>query len=304
MATVGRYPPGPPAVWPGGQLWAFRRDALGLYTRLARDYGDIVAYRLGTQRSVLLNHPEYMRDVLVTQQRQFTKSQALQWAKDILGDGLLTSEGDVHVRQRRLVQPAFSRQRLPQYGAIMVAGAARRRHRWQEGVTLNMDQEMTHLTLAIAGKLLFDADMEAEASDIGAAVTALLQLFPRFMLPWSRVLSKVPVPSTRRAAWARHHLDTVIARLIQERRARPDDTGDLLSLLLTAQDEAGDGGGMSDHQLRDEVLTLLLAGHETTAALLTWTWYLLSQHPAVEAHLHAELDTVLAGRLPTVADLP
>jgi cytochrome P450 len=285
-------------------MFAFRRDAIGLYTGLAREYGDIVAYRLGTQRSVLLNHPEYIRDVLVTQQRHFTKSQALQWAKSVLGDGLLTSEGDGHVRQRRLVQPAFSRQHLPQYGAAMVACTVRLRHRWQDGATLNLDQEMTRLTLAMAGKLLFDADVEEEASDIGAAVTTIIQLFPRFMLPWSTVLGKMPLPSNRQAAWARHCLDTVIYRLIQERRARAGETDDLLSLLLTAHDAEGDGRGMSDQQLRDEVMTMLLAGHETTAALLTWTWYLLSQHPPVEAQLHAEIDTVLAGRLPTVADMP
>jgi cytochrome P450 len=285
-------------------MWAFRRDALGFYTRLARDYGDIVAYRLGSHRSVLLNHPASIRDVLVTRQRQFTKSQALQWARGILGDGLLTSEGAVHVRQRRLVQPAFSHQRLPQYGAAMVACAVRLRERWQDGATLHMDQEMTRLTVAIAGRLLFGADVEAEARDIGAAVTTLLQLLPRFMLPWGRVLSTLPLPSNRRAARAQHHLDTVIARLIQERRAHAAAPDDLLALLLSARDEEGDGRGMSAQQLRDEVLTLLLAGHETTAALLTWTWYLLAQHPAVEARLHAELDTVLAGRLPTAAELP
>src|SRR5215510_10759019 len=146
MVTAVRYPPGPKSTWPGGQIFAIRRDAIGLYTGLARDYGDIVAYRLGAQRSVLLNHPEYIRDVLVTQQRHFTKSRGLQWAKFVLGEGLLTSEGDVHVRQRRLAQPAFSRQRIAQYGATMVPYAERMRQRWQDGATLDIDHEMTRLT--------------------------------------------------------------------------------------------------------------------------------------------------------------
>ncbi len=304
MVTAVRYPPGPKSTWPGGQIFAFRRDAIGLYTGLARDYGDIVAYRLGAQRSVLLNHPEYIRDVLVTQQRHFTKSRGLQWAKFVLGEGLLTSEGDVHVRQRRLAQPAFSRQRIAQYGAAMVPYAERMRQRWQDGATLDIAHEMTRLTLAIAGKTLFDADVEAEARDIGAALTTVIQLLPRFMLPFSNVIGKLPLPSNRQADRARQLLDTVMYRIIRERRAGAVDHGDLLSMLLTARDEQGDSRGMSDQQLRDEVMTMLLAGHETTATLLTWTWYLLSQHPTVETQLHAELDTVLAGRLPTVEHIP
>ncbi len=163
---------------------------------------------------------------------------------------------------------------------------------------------MTRLTLAIAGKTLFDADVEAEARDIGAALITVIQLLPCFMLPFSNVIGKLPLPSNRQADRARQLLDTVIYRIIRERRASAVDQGDLLSMLLTARDEQGDSRGMSDQQLRDEVLTMLLAGHETTATLLTWTWYLLSQHPTVETQLHAELDTVLSGRLPTVEHLP
>jgi cytochrome P450 len=163
---------------------------------------------------------------------------------------------------------------------------------------------MSRLTLAIASKTLFDADVEEDARDIGAALSTIIQLFPRFMLPFSNLLGKLPLPSNRQAAQARKLLDTVIYRIIQERRVSGVDKGDLLSMLLTARDEDGDGSGMSDQQLRDEAMTIFLAGHETTAMLLTWTWYVLSQHSAVEARLHAELDTVLTGRLPTVEDIP
>jgi len=304
MVTAVRYPPGPKSTLPGGQMLAFRRDAIGLLTRLTRQYGDVVMYKNGPERVTFLNHPDYIRDVLVTHQRNFTKSRALQWAKFILGEGLLTSEGEVHVRQRRLAQPAFQRQRIPTYGTIMVTYAQRLQERWQDGETRDIDQEMARLTLAIASKTLFDADVEEEARDIGAALTTILQLFPRFILPFSKLIGKLPLPSNRQSEQARKLLDTVIYRIIHERRASGIDKGDLLSMLLAARDNEGDGGGMSDQQLRDEVITIMLAGHETTAMLLTWTWYLLSQYVAVEANLHMELDSVLAGRLPTVADIP
>jgi cytochrome P450 len=285
-------------------MLAYRRDAIGLLTRLARQYGDVVRYRLGVERITLLNHPDYIRDVMVSHQRNFTKSRGLQWAKFILGEGLLTSEGELHVRQRRLAQPAFQRQHVPTYGDTMVTSTQRLQQRWHDGDIRDLNQEMTRLTLAIASKTLFDTDVEEEAQDISTALTTVLDLFPRFMLPWYALLAKLPLPSNRRAAQARDLLDTVIYRIIRARRASGEDRGDLLSMLMTARDEEGDGSGMSDQQLRDEVMTLLLAGHETTATLLTWTWYLLSQHPAVEAQLHAELDAVLAGRLPSATDMP
>lgn len=296
--------PGPKAKMPGGQMFAFRRDALALMTHLARQYGDIVAYRLGLAQVVLLNHPDYIRDVLVTHHRNFTKGRGLQWAKYILGEGLLTSEGELHHRQRRLAQPAFHRQRLATYGAVMVDYGVRLRQRWQDGETRDIAHDMMRVTLGIAGKTLFDADVEAEAKDVGDALVTIMELFPRFMLPFSRLIGKLPLPSNWRADAARSRLDTVVYSIIQERRASGVDKGDLLSMLLLAQDEEGDGGGMSDQQLRDEAMTLFLAGHETTANMLTWTWYLLSQYPAIEAQLQAELDTVLAGRLPTMEDMP
>jgi cytochrome P450 len=193
MVTAVRYPPGPKSKLPGGQMLAFRRDAIGLLTRLTRRYGDVVTYKLGPERVTFLNHPDYIRDVLVTHQRNFTKSRALQWAKFILGEGLLTSEGEVHVRQRRLAQPAFQRQRIPTYGTIMVTYAQRLQERWQDGETRAIDQEMTRLTLAIASKTLFDADVEEDARDIGAALTTILQLFPRFILPFSNLIGKLPL---------------------------------------------------------------------------------------------------------------
>jgi cytochrome P450 len=163
---------------------------------------------------------------------------------------------------------------------------------------------MNALTLAVASKTLFDADVEGEAAEIGEALTDILALFPRFSLPFASLLHRLPLPSTRRFERARERLDVLVYRLIRERRQSGADRGDLLSMLLMSQDHEGDGTGMTDVQLRDEVMTLLLAGHETTANALTWTWYVLSQNPAAEGQLHAELDAVLGTRLPTFEDLP
>jgi cytochrome P450 len=223
----------------------------------------------------------------------------------LLGSGLLTSEGDFHLRQRRLAQPAFHRQRVAAYGATMASYAATRRDRWRAGTVIDAHKEMMALTLAIVGKTLFDADVEHEAAEIGAALTTTFESFNfSFFLPFGELLDHLPLPATLRFRKARARLDATIYRLINERRASGTDRGDLLSMLLLAQDTEGDRGRMTDLQLRDEAMTLFLAGHETTANALTWTWYLLSQHPDVESRFHTEIDQALGGRLPTADDLP
>lgn len=272
--------------------------------RMAREYGDLPFFRLGSYSVYLLNHPELVREVLVTQQSKFIKSRALQRARVLLGEGLLTSEGQIHLRQRRLVQPAFHRERLAAYADVMTQCAVAVRDRWSDGSTLDISEEMMRLTLAVVGKTLFSADVESEASEIGEALTTVLKMFRLLMMPFSEYLEKLPLPSMRRFEKARARLDATIYGLIEERRKSGRDRGDLLSMLLLAQDEEGDGGGMTDQQVRDEALTLFLAGHETTANALTWTWYLLSQNPECERRLHEELDTVLQGRAATGADLP
>lgn len=186
----------------------------------------------------------------------------------------------------------------------MVEYATRARDRWQKDETLDIWQEMMRLTLGIVGKTLFDADVEAEAPEIGKALTSVMQLFDRITNPLGNLLDKLPLPSNVRWLKAKERLDSTIHRIIEEHRATGVDRGDLLSMLLLAQDEEGDGGSMSDAQLRDEAMTLFVAGHETTANALTWTWYLLSQHPEVEAKLHEEIDSVLSGKVPTADDVP
>jgi cytochrome P450 len=280
------------------------RSPLTFLTELRDRYGDIARVPLGSETLYLFSHPDLVRDVLVTNHRNFHKGRGLERAKILLGEGLLTSEGDFHLRQRRLAQPAFHRQRVAAYGTTMATYAASRRDRWQSGATIDAHQEMMALTLAIVGKTLFDADVEHEAAEIGAALATTFESFSfGFFLPFGELLERLPLPATLRFRKARARLDATIYRLIEERRRTGGDRGDLLSMLLLAQDTEGDGGGMTDLQLRDEAMTIFLAGHETTANALTWTWYLLSQHPAVEARMHAEIDSALGGRLPTADDL-
>lgn len=298
-------PPGPRSFIPGLQLLAFSRGPLEFLTNVARRYGDVARFTNGTQDYVILNHPDYIKDVLVTHNADFMKGRGLQRAKRLLGEGLLTSEPPLHRRQRRLAQPAFHRQRIATYASMMVDYTLRmERERWRDGQTLDIAQEMMHLTLAIVGKTLFDTDTEAEAEEVREALTATMESFTRFMLPFAELLDRLPLPATRRFEQARSRLDAIIYGIINERRKSGEDRGDLLSMLIMAQDEEEDGGGMTDEQLRDEAMTIFLAGHETTANALTWTWYLLSQHPEVEAQLHAEVDALLGERPPTAEDLP
>ncbi len=296
-------PPGPKNLPIVGNLHVFRADPVRFLLGTARDYGDLTYFRLGRQHVYLISHPDLIREILVTNQGNFTKSRALQRARILLGDGLLTSEDEQHVRQRRLVQPAFHRQRLAAYASVIVECGLRLRERWQPGESIELSGEMMRLTLCIVGRALFSADIESEASQIGEAMTTVLKMFRMILMPFSEYLEKLPLPSIRRFEKARAHLDATIYKLIHERRQSGEDAGDLLSMLLLAQDEEG-SGQMSDEQVRDEALTLLLAGHETTAQALTWTLYLLSQNPECEQRLHEEIDTVLEGRVPGFEDLP
>jgi cytochrome P450 len=305
--TTASYPPGPKGKPLIGHLFEFFHDPLALLLSVAGEYGDIVHIRIGPGDVFLINKPDYIQDVLVNHYQNFIKGRGFLRAKSVLGEGLLTSEGNFHRHQRRLAQPAFHRERIAAYGAVMAEYGARTQERWKDGETLDIAREMMGLTLAIVARTLFEADVESEVKEIGKAMSAFREewwnttILP--FLPFSRFLEKLPIPSLRRLNKARARLDAVTYRIIGERRASSRDRGDLLSMLLLAHDEEGDGGEMTDVQVRDEVMTILFAGHETTANALTWTWYLLSQHPEVEAKLHAELDAVLVGKLPTADDV-
>jgi cytochrome P450 len=296
-------PPGPKPSVLSSIIYRPGRDPLTFFSSLAHQYGDLAYLRMGGEHLFIASDPVVIRDVLITHNQNFHKSRGLERIKILLGEGLLTSEDAFHLRQRRLMQPAFHRERIAAYASTMVAYADRIRRGWSPGATVDVAREMSRLTLLIVGKTLFDADVESQASDVGDAMSGLMDSFWTLMLPFGETLQRLPIPHIRRGRKARERLDAIIYGIIRERRANLGDRGDLLSMLLLAQDDEDKGRGMTDRQIRDEAMTIFLAGHETTANALTWTWYLLSQSPEVERRLHDEIAGVLDGRLPSVADV-
>ncbi|MGE5190904.1 MAG: cytochrome P450 [Deltaproteobacteria bacterium] len=296
-------PPALPGHWLLGNLREFRQDMLGVYARCARECGDIASYRIGPRRLLFLSHPEYIEQVLVTENRKFIKHYALRLLKPTLGEGLLTSDGEFWLRQRRLMQPAFSKQRVESYGPIIVDYTQKMLATWRSGEMRDLHADMMQLALSIVSKALLDVDAGEKSHEVSSAIDWIMRDFN------SRFQSAVPLPFglpiPRNFALKRQVrlLESVIQQIINERRADRRDHGDLLSVLVHARDEQ-DQTGMTDRQLRDEVMTLFLAGHETTANLLSWTWYLLATHPEVEAKVRSELELVLAGRPPAAADAP
>lgn len=275
------------------------RDAIG---RLDEVGGDLVVAGLGRLPAlVLVRHPDLIRQVLIDHNEAVTKARGLRLAQAILGHGLLTSEIPVHTRQRRLVLPAFHHRRLRAYGEVMVEAAAAEADRWTAGAAFDLGEAMNRLALAIAGRTMFGADVLSSADRVSQAVRDALSAFDQAQFPFADRLLWAPLPANLRSKRARRVLDGVVYGLIAERRARPAGTDDLLGMLLEAQDEET-GAAMTDEEVRDEAMTLLLAGHETTAVALAWTWSLLSDHPEVEARLHTEVDAL--GRPPTFDDLP
>jgi cytochrome P450 len=300
-AVKDKFPPGPSPDSRSGSFRNYSRDPLGFLPTLGREYGDIVTMRFYKFRVYYVNHPDYIEEVLVNQARKFIKGRILRANKGLFGNGLLTSEGDFWLRQRRLAQPAFHRARIAAYAETMVRLAERMLEGWRDGESRDVHAEMMRLTLQIVSKTLFDADVDADVQEVNRALEAIMEHnsdFRRLIL----TPSWLPTLRNIRAALATRRLNKIIYRIIGQRRAEGRNAGDLLSMLLHAQDE--DGSRMTDRQLRDEVITLFLAGHETTALSLSWTWWLLAQHPQVEAKLHAELDATLGGRTPALEDLP
>jgi cytochrome P450 len=294
------YPPGPEQGFFDGLRSPLRENPLGFMERAAKDYGDIVCLRFFNIRTYLLFDPTHIEDVLVNNARKFIKGRVLRANRHIFGNGLLTSEGEFWLRQRRMMQPAFHRNRIANYAGTMTDCATRLASSWRAAQEINLHEAMMQLTLQIVGKTLFGADVEHDAPQVGENLHVLLEYTADFR---RLVMTPQWLPTRRNleAKKAVRNLTQIIDRIIQQRRDSTTDAGDLLSLLIHAQDE--DGSRMTTQQLRDEALTLFLAGHETTASSLSWTWLLLAQNPRVEQKLHAELDSVLAGRTPTLDDL-
>lgn len=280
-------------------LVALQRDRLGLLQQAA-SRGDVARVSLLSQPVVLLSHPELARAVLVTHQRCFTKSPVLRQARVVLGEGLLTAEGEEHRRHRRLVQPAFHPQRIGGYAEEMVTAAVEEAGRWMPDDLLDVEAAMHRIALQVTGRTLFAAETRDRADVVRAAVDDVLAAYPTALLPFGGLVRRLPIPAARRLRRGVGRLDALVGELLAARRADPTDRGDLLSMLLLARDaEAGDA--LSDAEIRDEVVTLLLAGHETTAATMAWSLHLLAAHPAVQAGVQDEVDAFALD--PAAADL-
>ena len=295
-------PPGPKGDFLLGSAREFARDWPGHMERCAREFGDICYYRFLHVPICQITHPDQIEQVLVRQSANFHKSRDYGALKFILGNGLLTNEGASWQEQRQLIQPAFRHENILAYGEIMADSTARHLARWEDGEARDLHQEMAELTLDIVSKSLFGTNAAHLAHEVGEEIAAVMERFQAmaalsFLLP-----ANFPIPKTPRVLRSKKKLDGVVLSMIRDRRKNKTTGEDLLQRLLDAQDEAG--RQMSDEQLKDEVMTLFLAGHETTANALTWTWYLLAQHPQAEQALGREIDRVLAGHAPTLGDLP
>jgi len=303
MPAVAAHPPGPKGSLLLGNLREFARDNLRFFQGQIRAHGDVVGGRFFNRRFVVLGHPDLVEQVLLAQHRNFVKHSFF-WrhVTALFGRGLLTSEGDFWLRQRRLAAPAFHGKRIAAYADVMVTLTERMLDGWRDGEARDAHAEMMRVTMQIVAKTLFDAEVDDEQGEISRAFDDVVEeIALRFRQPLP-IPDWVPIARNRRYLAAVRQLDRLVYRFIAEHRADPRDRGDLLSMLLAARDD--DGAGMSDAQVRDEVITLFLAGHETTAIALSWAWYLLARHPEIEGRLAAELDAVLGGRAPGLDDLP
>ena len=302
LIATNRLPPGPGAAGSLRVLAGLHHDPTAVMSELRERHGDLVHFRIGPQHVFVVMRADLAREVLVTHQRSFKKGPGFERARIVLGNGLLTSEGDFHLRQRRMLQPAFHRRVVETYAGIMLDEARRVGAAWQQGDSRDVAADMTQLALRVVTRALFGADLDEDGERIGRAVAEVGEFFDYLTIALLPVLLRTPLPSVRRFKQGIAELEEATSRVIAERRsAGPDADGDLLSILLAARDVEGDGTGMTDEQVRDEALTLITAGHETTANGLNWTWYLLALHPEVEERFHAELDDVLGGG-PLTAD--
>jgi len=297
------HPPGPKSRIPGRLYFQLRRDPLGFLMRAARRFGDIVHLQVGPRHDCLVNNPEYIKEILVAPEGMARSS--ARPLKRLLGRGLLTSDGEYHGRQRKLLQPLFNREQIDAWTTVMAEYSARVRDRWQRGATIDATEEMMGLALAIIIKVVLDMDIEREGGELLDPLHVICKVSNQNTFPTlGELLSKLPFSSARRLQKSIGDLDVILYRIIAERRSNGEHHDDLLSGLIALRDRQDNSLGLTDVEVRDEALTLITAGHETLGNALSWTWYLLSQNPEAERELHAEVDSVLGGRLPTSADLP
>lgn len=302
MPTKTALPPGPKGTLLGGSIRDFGARRLDFFLDLARQHGDLASFRFGPKRIFLASHPDLIEQVLVTDARHYIKHFGARMYKPVLGNGLVTSEGDFWLRQRRLSQPAFSKQRVHSYAPLMAEAAERMLATWSDGREVDVHFEFSSMTSAIALKTLFDLDDPGDRARFTDTLRLAFGLMSDRFRSLVRLPYWVPSPANARLKRAVRELRGVVDGFIAAGRARGQAGEDLLSRLLEARDE--DGSRMSDRQLRDEMMTLYLAGHETTALTLSWSWYLIAQHPTIETKLVEEWSRVLNGRIPTPEELP
>lgn len=288
------YPPGPKGKFLIGNLAELRRDTLAVFTRCAREYGDAAGIRFGLTRALVLNHPRLIEEVLVTNARNFQKHFGVRLLRASFGNGLLTSEGDFWLRQRRLIQPAFGRERIAAYAPGMVELSDRLTATWRDGQTRDVYADMTRLTLEIISRAMFGANVGEQALAVGEAVSVLADATVQRLNSLLRLPHIFPTPANIRRGRAALRLDAVLYDIIRKRRQNKETGDDLLGILIRACDQ-DDGTNMTDRQLRDEAFTLFVAGHDTTALTLTRGLYLLARHPEAARSLEQELDEVVRG---------
>lgn len=284
-----------------GSIFDLRKNPPAFFTRLAREYGDVAHFTVFGREAYLLAEPELIKEVLINQPKNFRKSRGLQLAKSLLGEGLLTSEGEFHRQQRRMAAPAFAKARLVKYGTDMATIAEAHVATYNAGVRLDMNQLMMRLTLDIVNKTLFNADVSADAGKVSDALEVILNNMDRILNPFTEIMNMLPLPSTLRLREATKALDDIVYRIIADRKRSPGDRGDLLSIFLNAQNDSESGHQMTDKQIRDECLTLFIAGHETTANALSWTLYLLAQNPEWITRARADISAA-TGNGPITAE--
>ena len=287
-------------------IWfAWRRfrpaNPIMLFQHLAREYGDIAHYKIGWNHIVFLNHPDYIREILVVQNDNFVKERTVRRTRMLLGEGMITAEGAQHRTQRQVAQPAFHRPRIPEYARTMVEEAVRMRDSWRDGEQRDIAIDMMRLTLNVVARTLFATDLHDEVIELADAINRIMSLYNFLvMLPAAEWLVHVRPPGLAAFIRARKRIDAVVYRMIQAHRSRRSDGGSLLDLMLAA---SPDRSAESEQSLRDQVITIFLAGYETVANALSWTWYLLSQNPDCERRFHEEIDRELQGRNPTYEDV-
>lgn len=293
--SAHRTPPGPPAYLPGWHAWRFIRNPLGFLANATRKYGDIALFRLADVDVYYVSHPDLVRDVLHTKRASFTISAMRSRLEAVMGTGLLTARGELHARQRRLMQPLFRKSRIEGYTRDMVDHALSVRDRWQPDSEIDLTGEMLKLAMSVVAKSLFNHDIGRDSADVSRNLATILGSYTRIMSPWFRLYLVLPFAGARKFWKAVRELDDVIYRMIEERRRARNGGDDVLGLLMRERD-AQTNAYMTEKQLRDELITLFLAGHETTANALGWTIYLLAQNPEADARLHEEVKSILAGR--------